>query len=119
MDGPLISKEEIPQFLPDTRQDEFYSVLKEFRERHPDAGISPVNSSWGFHASRVDLGWLSDKLKELMKKDAVECDHDIMEVIRKCVQRVRSFDVEKKETGWKVCFSTQDDHGLYVYSFFV
>jgi len=115
----MITKKDIPQYGPDERQAKFFAKITKMRKKNPKADIHPVNIDQGFYASYVNLGWLQDRLTELVKGGKIPNKKTMKKVIHLCLQRVTSFDIEDRETSWSIRIMTQDDFGTYGFSLMV
>jgi hypothetical protein len=87
--------------------------------------VAGANLSTGFHASGVDLGRLQVALERgTARLDMVQIAERwdevrawMHDVLRAWVQRFKMLHIERRESGIRVEFQTQDDHGYYSYGF--
>jgi len=75
-----------------------------------------------FPASYVNLGWLKDKIKELIEKQEIKKKEDIESFVLDAVQRPKTIYVHKNKINEKkyfytIKFQTKDDFGWYGYEF--
>ena len=111
----------VPQFPPDTRQEGFYAFVDEMRKRG-DLEDPEVISMSGFHASKVDMGWLRDAFEELVEKLYVpHGPYYLMPIfdgiLEKSIQRLktRTMHYDGGIDAIMVLFISVDDAGSYEY----
>ena len=115
---------ERPVFAPDDRQKFLHTAVKEMRKNHDS--VDSTNTTYGWHASYVNLGWIQDTVKPLLVDGTVTTYNHMFDFLSYTVQRLKTVDpieVRNKIVGdmsrWIVKFVTKDDGGYYVYEFSV
>jgi len=111
----------------DPRQSQFNEISENIKKKTEliDGGeIKSINNQENvFTASNVNLGWLQDRIMELIKKKEIKDKDDIKDFIGSSVQRWKKIYVHKHnkilKNGhyYKIEFSTKDDFGYYHYEF--
>lgn len=127
-----------PVFGPDPRQGIFHSVIRDHvRPLLADQGMeeaSIINTTYGWLASHVNIGWIKDNAKLLHEKGLILTKRDLQDFLFSSVQRGKSiqlkdgwadvktgkrepFDSEKPYVS--VEFVTKDDSGYMEYRFHI
>lgn len=106
----------------DLRQECFAGVIGNMRKDKEWKGLSII-PTLGFPASRVDLGWLSDRAYNYWCRnqtlDRAAVTKIVEDELPHVVQRLKKYNMEPDSEGFWVSFSTKDDHGWYDYGFSV
>jgi len=112
-----------PQFGPDTRQEGFYKIGDQLR-KEVEGEVQAINTSQGYHASSVDIGWLQSRIMEIIREVPKEdITYNLISditanVLKRSVQRLKEFSIGQNcEHIFKVHFLTRDDQGFYEYDF--
>lgn len=114
---------DLPVFGPDERQTMFTGVANAIRKNEDYDNVDVINTYAGWPASRVDLGWMKDKIKELIMRGVIERKKDIREFLRYSIHRLKMVDVELRERPkfnyriYAISIKTKDDYGWYTYEF--
>ena len=112
---------DIPVFGPDPRQGFFYGVTGVLTE-NADKVLDVIQTSAGFPASYVNLGWLAEAIENQIMMGNITCERDINDLLCECVQRLKSMWHRKSHeyrgnTYDTIQIKTKDDRGWYVYEF--
>ena len=89
-------------------------------------GVATINTSTGFRASAVDLGYLQDTIghaialfdmDQVRERWNVDLFDWVRKTLRTSIQRCKGMQFELAENGIHITLETQDDHGYYNYQF--
>jgi hypothetical protein len=123
---PLSPVPRAPRFPTDKRQSSAARVIAVLADiAKTDMRLTGPNLTTGFHASGVDLGRLQTALaRGTARLDLMQIANRwdevrawMHDVLRAWVQRYKALHIELRESGIRLEFETQDDHGYYSYGF--
>ena len=111
----------------DERQQTFNDIIGNLTSALSQrGGVATVNTTTGFHASAVDLGYLQNvigdaialfDMAQVRERWSVDLFDWIRRTLTSSIQRCKQIHFDLEENGIRITLDAQDDRGYYHYEF--